>query len=292
VTAAVALTNPDRVLFPEDGITKRELVDYYRRVARWLLPYVADRPLTLQRWPIGIHGPSFFEKQVPRGAPSWIATSTQPSTGKRSETTYPLANDERSLLYFANLATITLHVWASRTGSPGRPDFYLFDLDPFEECTIATLGRVALTLKNVLAETKLAARVKTTGGKGLHVIAPIPAKATYEQARSFNEGVARTMKLAMPDEITLERKKADRPHGTVYFDWAQLGRGKTLVPPFAVRARIGAPVSMPLAWDEVEALAERRTRRPTPEVFRAWNMTNVPAILAEHGDPWEGRWTR
>ncbi|MDP9151665.1 MAG: non-homologous end-joining DNA ligase [Myxococcota bacterium] len=283
----IRITHPDRVLFPADGITKGQLVRYYADVAGFLLPYVADRPLTLQRWPEGIEGFSFFEKQVPRGAPDWIATTRQPSTGKRALVEYPLCNDVASLLWFANLAAITLHVWMSKANSVEVPDFLLFDLDPFEGCTIKTLAKVARTVRDELAPLGLSPFVKTTGGKGFHVLVPLAPLYSYEQAQAFNDLFARRIRALLPDLVTLERSKAKRTQGTVYFDWAQLGMGRTLVPPFVVRARPGAPVSTPLEWSEVEALERKRSAKPTHEELRRWNMTTVPALLAERGDPWK-----
>jgi bifunctional non-homologous end joining protein LigD len=288
----VTVTHPDRVLFPADGFTKGDLVQYYRDVADFLLPYVVERPVTLQRWPEGIDGASFFEKQVPRGAPDWIATTRQPSTGKRAFVDYPLCNDGASLAWFANLATITLHVWMSKVTAIDTPDFLLFDLDPFEGCTITTLARVALTVRDELLRLGMVALVKTTGGKGLHVLVPLAPRYSYDEAHRFNEGFARHMQRVAAGLVTLERSKAKRAKGTVYFDWAQLGLGRTIVPPYVVRARAGAPVSTPLDWSEVEALESKRSAKPTHEELRRWNTATVRALLAERGDPWKKAFER
>jgi bifunctional non-homologous end joining protein LigD len=288
----VVVTHPDRVLFPEDGITKGDLVHYYRDVAHWLLPYVKQRPLTLQRWPRGIDGSSFFEKNAPEGMPGWIATTTQPRADGKGTVTYPMAEDAPSLTWFANLGSITFHVWMSRVASIDEPDVLLFDLDPFEGCTVRTLAHVALKAREAFDDIGLATLVKTTGGKGLHVVAPIAPRYTYDQARQMNELVARRLQATLPDAVTLERSKSKRARGTVYVDWAQLGQGKTMVPPYTVRARAGAPVSMPIAWSDVEALCASRSSRPTADAFVRWNMTNVPALLAQHGDPWSKAFTR
>jgi bifunctional non-homologous end joining protein LigD len=288
----VVVTHPDRVLFPEDGITKGDLVHYYRDVAHWMLPYLAERPLTLQRWPGGIGEFSFFEKETPKGAPSWIATTTQPRAngGKgrsaKGDVTYPMAADAPSLAWFANLASITFHVWMSRVGSIDEPDFLLFDLDPFEGCVLRTLARVALAVRDELDAVGLTTLVKSTGGKGLHVLAPLAPRYTYEEARAMNQLIADRVASLLPDDVTLERSKVKRPRGVVYFDWAQLGKGKTIVPPYTVRARAGAPVSMPLAWSEVETMSASRSRGPAEAAFVQWNVRNVPALLAERGDAW------
>ncbi len=287
-TKKVPVTHPERVLFPDDGITKGDLIQYYRDVAHFMLPYLEGRPLTLQRWPEGIRGPSFFAKQAPKGMPDWIATTTQPRADGKGSVVYPLANDGPSLTYFTNLAAITFHVWMSRVGSIDRPDFILLDLDPVEACTGATLARVALSVRDELDAIGLSTRVKTTGGKGLHVIASLTGDENYARARALTEAVAERVASLLPDEVTLERSKAKRPRGTVYFDWAQVGQGKTLVPPYAVRARPGAPVSMPVDWGEVEAMAVSRSTRAAEDTFARWNLRSVPALLAERGDPWNG----
>ena len=281
----VTLTHPERVLFPEDGLTKGDLVRYYRDVASFLLPYLRDRPLTLQRYPAGIHAPSFFEKNVPLGAPPWLETASMPSTGKRKTVDYPLCNDEAALLWAANMGAITLHVWMSRVGSIEHPDYMLFDLDPFEGCTVKTLARVALHVRGELESIGLPPLVKTTGGKGLHVLVPLDPVYSYDEVRGFGELLARRAHDALPELVTLDRSKVKRAEGTVYMDWVQLGQGKTLVPPFVVRAREGAPVSMPLAWSEVESMESSRGKDTTREL-RRWNITNVPRLLAEAGDPW------
>jgi bifunctional non-homologous end joining protein LigD len=281
----VSLTHPERVLFPEDGLTKGDLVHYYRDVAPFLLPYLKDRPLTLERYPQGIGAPSFFEKNVPLGAPAWLETVAMPSTGRRKTVNYPLCNDEASLLWAANMGAITLHVWMSRVGTITHPDYILFDLDPFEGCTVKTLARVALHVRGELEAIGLPPLVKTTGGKGLHLLVPLEPVYAYDEVRGFGEILARRAHEALPDLVTLDRSKAKRSEGTVYMDWVQLGQGKTLVPPFVVRAREGAPVSMPLEWREVEAMESSRGKDTTREL-RRWNITNVPRLLAENGDPW------
>jgi bifunctional non-homologous end joining protein LigD len=288
----VTVTHPDRRLFPADGITKGDLVHYYRDVAHFMLPYLVKRPLTLQRWPEGIDGFSFFEKKAPQGMPDWIATSTQPRADGTGTVTYPMAADAPSLAWFANLASITFHVWMSREGSIDHPDFLLFDLDPFEECSRQTLARVALTVRDTLDAIGLTTWVKTTGGKGLHVVTPIAPKYSYADARAVNEVVARRVASLLPDGVTLERSKAKRSRGSVYFDYAQLGLGKTVVPPFTVRGRPGAPVSMPIDWSEVETMARSRAKGAAADAFVRWNLTNVPALLAEKGDPWSGAFER
>lgn len=287
----LTLTNLDKILWPQDRYTKGDLITYYRTVARWLIPHLQDRPLTLQRYPDGIDGPSFFEKQAPKFSPAWIRTvsisAPYKTTAKRID--YLVCNDEATLVFCANLASIVLHVWYSRVTSLDNPDYALFDLDPFE-CSVKILAGVALALRDTLVEIGLHPLVKTSGGTGLHVVVPLRPVYTYDAIKQFGEVVARRVAAARPRDTTLERSVARRPKGTVYLDYVQVGRGKTVVPPFSVRARAGAPVSMPLDWAEVEALARKRAADPATE-FARWTINNAPARLKREGDLWGGkRW--
>ncbi len=280
------ISNAGKVLFPEDGYTKGDLIAYYRSVAKWLLPYLRGRPLTLQRWPDGIHHQSFFEKDAPRGTPDWVKTVSLPSTGKRDVVRYIVCDDEATLVFVANLAAITLHVWTSRVGSLDYPDYVLFDLDPWEGCTLKTLALVALAVRAALTELKLQPIVKTSGGTGLHVLLQLAPKYDYDSVKAFAELVARHIAEGNPKNVTLERMTRKRPRGTVYIDWVQVGKGKTIVPPFVVRARPGAPVSMPLEWSDVAAMSRKSVRDPLRE-FARWTIRNVPALLKKDGDPWQ-----
>ena len=284
----LSLSNRDKVLWPQDGYTKGDLVAYYRAVAPYILPHLAGRPLTLQRYPDGIEGQSFFEKNASRFLPSWVPTVTVKSEfGRRDTIRFVLCNDEAVLVYVANLAAIVLHVWTSREGSLDAPDFVFFDLDPHDGCTLATLAKVALGLRAALGEIGLDARIKSSGGSGLHVVIPLVTTYGYDACKSFAEIAARTLHARLPKATTLERAPAKRPAGTVYLDYVQVGMGKTLVAPFSVRARAGAPVSMPLHWSEIEAMARKRSR-DTEHEFARFTIENVPRLLAERGDLWEG----
>ncbi len=282
----LAISNRDKILWPHDGYTKGDLVAYYRAVAPYLLPHLARRPLTLQRYPDGIDASSFFEKHVPRGAPAWIPTVEVPSeNGKHATVTFMLCDDEATLVYVANLASIVLHVWTSREPELDTPEYVFFDLDPFDGCTVATLAKTALALRDQLADVGLATLVKTSGGSGLHVIVPLAPHYGYDACKAFAEIAARTLHGRLPALTTLERTPAKRPPGTVYLDYVQVGKGKTLVAPYSVRARAGAPVSMPLGWDEVEALARKRGKDTEAE-FGRFTMKNALPRLAERGDLW------
>jgi bifunctional non-homologous end joining protein LigD len=283
----LALSNQDKPIWPGE-FTKGDLVRYYRAVAPWILPHLQNRPLTLERYPNGIDGESFFEKNVSRGAPEWVRTvSVSSDSGRRSTIDFVVCDDEATLVWLANLAAIVLHIWMSHEPTLGTPDFVLFDLDPHEGCTIATLGQVALSFRDALEAIGLKPLVKTTGGKGLHVVVPLEDRYSYDEAKLFAEIVARHVHAGSPAQTTIERTIAKRPKGTVYLDYVQVGEGKTMVAPYSVRPRAKAPVSTPLGWGEVEALARKRAK-DTQGPLAAYTIKNVPALLASQGDPWSG----
>ncbi len=282
----LALSNRDKVLWPQDGYTKGDLVAYYRSVAPYILAHVAQRPLTLERYPDGVGGLSFFEKNASRFLPAWIPTIEIPSEfGRHGSVRFILCEDEATLVYVANLAAIVLHVWTSRAGALDVPEFVFFDLDPHDGCTLATLAKTALALRDTLREIGLEPLVKSSGGSGLHVVIPLAPQYSYDVCKGFAELVARTLHARLPETTTLERAPAKRPAGTVYLDYVQVGRGKTLVAAYSVRARAKAPVSMPLDWSEVEAMARKRTK-DTESEFARFTLMNAPARLAAEGDLW------
>ena len=286
----LSLSNLDKVLWPRDGYTKGDLIGYYRSVAKVLLPHLRAIPLTLQRYPNGVDGAQFFEKQAPRGMPEWIDRIAVPTPGGRqSETTFPICNDEPSLVYFANLAAIVLHVWTSHVPTLDEPDYVLFDLDPGERCTLRTLATVALGFRDLLKEIGLQPLVKTTGGFGVHVVVPLAAGYSYDSAKVFAEIVARRAAGDLGEKATLQRTIAKRPDDAVYIDYVQVGMGKTIVPPYGVRARDRAPVSTPLHWEEVEAFARRRGRTLPADEFAKHTIGTMPARLEREGDLWAGK---
>jgi bifunctional non-homologous end joining protein LigD len=285
----LSVSNLDKVLFPRDGYTKGNLIDYYRGVAEWILPHLRDRPLTLQRYPDGIGAQSFFEKHLPRGLPDWVPRESVTSPeGHRSHTTYMLCNDEPTLVYVANLASIVLHVWTSRAETIEEPDYVFFDLDPGEQCSLKTLATVALELRTMFQAVGIEILVKTSGGMGLHVVVPLASGYTYDTAKLFAELVAQHIAGARPDLITIERSLKKRDQSLVYFDYLQVGRGKTIVSTYSVRARDGAPVSTPLDWSEVEAFARKRSGAPW-DAFAAFTIETTPKRLAREGDLWSGK---
>ncbi len=285
----VSLTNQDKVLFPRDGLTKGDLVTYYRTVAQWILPHLRDNPLTLQRYPDGIDGPSFFEKHLPRGLPDWAPRVDLSSPGgTRATTTYMVCNDEATLVFVANLASIVLHLWTSHIEAIEEPDYVFFDLDPGEECSLKTLASVALEMRDVLASIGITTLTKTSGGMGLHVVVPLGSGYGYDAAKIFAEAVAKHVAQLDPKRVTLDRALKTRDQSAVYLDYLQVGRGKTIVSAYSVRARDGAPVSMPLDWSEVEAFAKKRSGAPW-DAFVNFNIKTAPVRLAREGDLWSGK---
>lgn len=281
------LSNLDKTLWPRDGYTKGDLIAYYRSVAPHAIAHLKDRPLTRQRYPNGIDGAAFFEKQIPRGTPEWVERVTVPTPeGSRNHITFPLCNDEPSLVYFANLAAIVLHVWTSRVPALDEPELVLFDLDPGEKCSLKTLAIVALTIRDCLHEIGLKPLVKTTGGHGVHLVVPLASGYSYGTAKILTELVARRAATEAGELVTLARSIAKRAQAAVYIDYVQVGQGKTMVAPYSVRGRDRAPVSTPLHWEEVESFARRRTAVRPADEFANYSMLTVPRRLDREGDLW------
>jgi bifunctional non-homologous end joining protein LigD len=285
----LSFSNLDKVLWPRDDYTKGDLIDYYRSVAKAILPHLKDRPLTLQRYPNGIDGASFFEKNLPKGVPEWVErVDTSASTDGRT-ITYVVCNDEATLAYVANLASIVLHAWTSRVESLDEPDFVFFDVDPGEKCTLKTVATVTLGIRDALSTMGLQPLVKTSGGMGLHVFVPLASGYSYDVAKVFAEVIARLVAGQMGKLVTLERAVKKRSDQAVYLDYVQVGRGKTYVVPYSVRARDGAPVSTPLEWSEVEGFARRRASTAPEDEFGKYTIATTARRLKSHGDLWGGK---
>jgi bifunctional non-homologous end joining protein LigD len=289
--AHVEIKRPDKVLFPDDGYTKADLAAYYEAVADAMLPHLAGRPLSVQRYPDGIEKQSFFEKNAGRGAPDWLKTVVISGADDRADVRYIVCDDRQTLAYLANLAAITLHVWTSRAESLDQPDYVFFDLDPGERCPLRRLASVALRLRSELEAIGLHPLVKTSGGRGFHVLVPLGPGYDYDVVKAFGELVARRLAEVMPDDVTLERSTKRRPQKAVYFDFVQIGRGKTIVAPYSVRALPGAPVSMPIDWREVTN-ASRSRAADARTLFLKWTMKTAPASLRRREDPWKGAMRR
>ena len=246
----VTLTNPQKVFWPAEGYTKRDLFEFYRDISPWLLPYLRDRPLVLTRYPDGIDGKSFFQKNAPAHVPDWVRTRMMWSEHAEREIHYFVVDDLDALLYVANLATIPLHVWGSRLRSLQHPDWAILDLDP-KEAPFADVIRIASFLHELCDDIGLPHVLKTSGSTGLHVLVPLGGTCTYEQCRLLAHLLAQVTVAALPDIATVQRATRARG-GRVYIDYLQNGHGRLLVSPLCLRPRRGATVSMPLRWSELD----------------------------------------
>ena len=256
VKREVPFSNLRKVYWPKEGYTKGQLIDYYRMVAPSLLPYLRDRPLVLTRYPDGIEGKSFFQKDAPDFVPEWVRTVRQWSEDPHREIDYIVCEDMESLLYVVNLGSIPLHMWGSRVASLERPDWCILDLDP-KEAPFTDVVKVAHLIHARCGDVGLPHYIKTTGSSGLHVMIPLGQQLTYDQCRSFGELLARLVVAELPDISTIMRQ-VERRSGKVYVDYLQNGRGKTIVAPYSVRPLPGAPVSAPLEWSEVTPTLDPR----------------------------------
>jgi bifunctional non-homologous end joining protein LigD len=263
----VRFTNLDKVFWPEDGFTKGDLLRYYESVWPWLEPYLRNRPVVLTRYPDGIHGKSFFQKNAPEFVPDWVPTC------RVDDTEYFVCDDLQALLYVINLGCIPLHAWSARRNSIEHPDWTILDLDP-KGAPFSDVLRVAKHVHGLLAPLDAPHFVKTSGQDGLHILIPLNASLTHEEAKTFAEVLARVVAGDLPDIATVARPLGDRG-GKVYVDFLQNGFGKTIAAPFSARPKLGAPVSMPLDWKEVNARLDPRR----------FTIRSAPARLAKRGDP-------
>ncbi len=277
-------THPDKVFWPDAGITKGDLAAYYRAVAPWLLPYLRDRPVVLDRYPDGIDGKSFFQKHAPEPLPEGVRTVAVWSEEAEREIRYFVCDDEESLLYLVNLATIPLHVWSSRVGSLQAPDWCILDLDA-KDAPFSAVVRVARALGRLCRELGLEAAIKTSGATGLHVLLPLGGAVTHEASRQLAELLARVVVGELPEDASVARLPQARA-GKVYVDYLQNGYGKLLVAPYSVRPRPGAPVSMPLRWREVGPRLDpaRFTLRSAPGRLRRRDADPLRGVLGPGGD--------
>ena len=245
----VGVTNPGKVFFPADGITKSDLAAYYAAAAPLILPQVKDRPVTMARYPDGITGERIVQKNIPRHFPDWVSRTEVPKEG--GVVCHVLADKPATLVYLAGQGCIEPHVFLSRTGALDRPDQLVFDLDPATGSGFGDARRGALWLRELLAgELGLVPYVKTTGGKGLHVHVPLPGRDSFEEVRAFAREVAGLLAARHPDVITTEQRRQQRG-GRVYADIMRNAYAQTVIAPYAVRARPGAPIATPVSWDEV-----------------------------------------
>jgi bifunctional non-homologous end joining protein LigD len=272
----VAVSRPGKEMFPDDGITKAELVDYYRTVARTMLTYLRDRPLAMERFPDGYGGRSFFHKDVPGYFPDWIRRQDVPKV-EGGSLTMTVCDNAATLAYLADQACLTPHPWLSRTGRLDTPDRLIFDLDPPGD-DFEIVRWTALALGGLLDEIGLRPAVMTTGSRGVHVLLPLRRDAGFDGVRDFARQTAELLARRHPERLTTEMRKDER-RGRLYLDTQRNAYGQTSVAPYAVRARPHAPVAAPLTWEEL------RDERIGP---RHWTLRTLPDRLRTAGDPWAG----
>jgi bifunctional non-homologous end joining protein LigD len=263
----VDFTNLNKIFWPDEPYTKGDLIEYYRSISPWILPYLMDRPVVLTRYPDGITGKSFFQKDAPGFVPDWIRTERMWSEQAEREIDYFICHDEAALLYLINLGTIPLHVWGSRTQRIDRPDWCILDLDP-KDAPFSSVVEVAQVTHALCEEIGLPHFVKSSGSSGLHVMIPLGCQCRYDEARSLGELLARIIVAELPEISTITRQVSRRA-GKVYVDYLQNGSGRLLVAPFSVRPLPGAPVSMPLHWREVNSRLD----------IRSFTIENAPARM-------------
>ncbi|HEX4073835.1 MAG TPA: DNA ligase D [Candidatus Acidoferrales bacterium] len=273
-------TNLNKVYFPQDRYTKRDLLGYYLRMAEFILPFLKDRPLVLRRYPNGIEGDAFFQKDAGKDVPDWIQTAAIQSETKGSKIHYFLANDLPSLLYLTNLGCIDHNPWSSRCDDQEHPDYIFFDLDPSAGADFASVVKLARALTERLEQLGLNVFVKTSGATGLHIFIPIQPHYSYEQVRQFVELVATWTARDYPELITTERSLSKRTERSIYVDAHQNSRGQSLASVYSVRAFPQAPVSTPVSLRELNAKLRADT----------WNIKSMPARIKKIGDLWARFW--
>lgn len=271
------VSDTDKILFPEAGLTKGDLINYYSHVADVMLPHSKDRPLTLQRFPDGVDNEGFFQQQRNDYFPDWISTIKTPrANDKRSKVDHVAANNMATLAYLASQATITLHGWLSRENNIEKPDRLIFDLDPPDN-NFTKVKQAARHVRDLMAQLGMTPHVMTTGSRGLHVVAPLKATQSFDDVRSYAKSMAKQLADCFPDELTLEQRKEKRK-GRLYLDVMRNTYGQTAVLPYTVRAKPIAPVATPLNWEELD------NKNLGPQ---SYTMTNLLRRLGQRDDPWQ-----
>jgi bifunctional non-homologous end joining protein LigD len=271
----VRLTNLEKVYFPESGITKGDLLQYYAAISPALLPHLRDRAMVMKRYPNGIDADFFFMKRAPAPRPEWIELCTV-DHGNGNIIDFPIVQDLATLLWVVNLGCIDLNPWYARCADYNRPDFLHFDLDPVEGADFERVRMSALLVKQALDTLGMTAYAKTTGSKGIHIYVPIQHGPLQKQVWTFAKSMAQTLEQHDPALVTAEYRIAKRPHGRVLVDYNQNAWGRTLSSVYSVRPRPGAPVSTPVTWQEIE----------DGVAIDDFTIFNVPARVAERGDLW------
>jgi bifunctional non-homologous end joining protein LigD len=271
----IKVSNLDKMFWPDEGLTKGDLVDYYEAVAGVMVPHVRNRLMTLERFPDGVQKERFFSKTIPAYFPDWIGRKTVPKS--KGKVTHVVCNDAATLVYLANQATITMHISLSRIRAVDVPDQVVLDLDP-PEGGFEVARRAAFSLKEIFETIGLTPFVKLTGSKGIHVMAPIRPGPHFEDVREMALTLAEALIERHPDDLTFEVKKAERA-GRTLVDFMRNAYAQTIVAPYSVRARPGAPVALPIDWDELD----------DPDLGSgAFTIKDVPKRIEDVGDVWRG----
>lgn len=272
------LTNLQKVYWPEENITKGDMIDYYEQMYRLVLPYLKGRPQSLKRNPNGIHDKGFFQKDAGGDAPEWVRTEKIYADSSEREVNYIICDDKATLLYLANLGCIELNPWNSKVSTPDNPDFLILDLDPSDKNDYDDVVEVALAIKSVLEKAGISSYCKTSGKSGMHIYLPLAGQYDYEEVRSFAKLLATLAQAQIPDKSTLERSLASRPKNKVYIDFLQNAKGQTLASPYCLRPYPGATVSTPLEWKEIKPGLR-------PDKF---TIRTVPQRVEKIGDLFKG----
>jgi len=275
----INITRPEKILFPDDGITKQDLIDYYRRIATWILPHLRGRPLAMERYPDGVVEPGFFQQDAPSYYPTWIKTVIVKKMGGKVR--HVVCNDTATLIYLANQACVTPHIWLSRADKLDYPNQMIFDLDPSVD-NFELVKASAQALKELLDQLGLPAYLKTTGSRGLHISVPLKRREDFDSVRAFARKAAQVVVSQEPEQRTMEQRKNMR-RGRVFIDTNRNAYAQLVAPAYAVRARPGAPISTPLDWSELE----RKDLRPDAETIRS-----IFDRLEKVGDVWADFWRR
>lgn len=276
------LSNLDKVLYPETGFTKAQVIDYYTRIAPVMLPHLKGRPVTMKRYPDGVEGEFFYEKECPAFHPDWVHTEPIPGTHKRPVVNYCVVDNLATLVWLANLASLELHTLLSTNGDVHRPTFMAFDLDPGEPADVLECAWAAERLRELLEDAGLESFPKTSGGKGLHLYVPLNTKVAFEETKEFAHAIARLMEKKFPERVTSVMRK-DLRGGKVFIDWSQNDPHKTTVCVYSLRARPHPTVATPVTWVELDEA--RKHGSPGALSFEAWE---VLVRADEKGDLFEG----
>jgi DNA ligase D len=274
VPQGIEPSNLDKIFWPNEGLTKGDLLGYFEAMAPFIVPALRNRPLTVKRYPDGIGGFSFFQKNAPRYTPDWVKTVRLPAWSAQRDVDYILCNSKRTLLWLANQAAIELHPWLSSVDRLDRPSHLVFDLDP-PEGRFELAVQAALATREVLEAAGLASAAKTSGAKGMHVYVPLQRRYPYDRVRQMAEELAHRVQEAEPELATTEFRLAKRG-GRVFVDVGRVGMGAHTIAPYSPRARPGAAVSFPVAWDQVPSVDPSR-----------FTIRTVPGLLEQHGDLWQ-----